>query len=126
MSIKIQEIDLSPLGVGTSRKFKISVVDTTGGAIDVSGDKFYFTIKKLPETEDAAADVQVNVVAPVDANSVNGIVFITALAADTAGVSPGTYQYDCMWLKLTSAPGEREPVQRGEISFYQPVTATLT
>lgn len=125
MTIEVQEVDLAPMGIGTSRRFKITVVDTSGAAIDVSGDKFYFTVKKDAENVDAAADVQVSQVAPADANSIAGTVFITVLAADTVDVTPGEYAYDCMWLKLTSNPGEREPVQRGRIPFYQPVTASL-
>lgn len=109
--------------VGTSRNLKVTIRDSvTKAPIDISGDKFYFTVKNSPNLDDTDAVVQVSTVTPNDATSQAGIAIIPVTASDTASVDPGSYVYDIMWLKLTSSPGEREPVLAGDISFEQAVT----
>ncbi len=121
-----KETNLDPIGIGNSAAFTIEVRDSAGAAIDVTGDKFYLTIKEHPEADDDTAQVQVAVVAPAGAESAAGDVPITVLANDTDGATAGTYHYDCLWLKLVSAPGEREPVQRGRVELYYTPTAAQT
>jgi hypothetical protein len=118
---------LKPMQVGTSRNLKVTIKDkVTKLPIDVSGDKFYFTVKNTPDLDDADAVVQVSVVTPNDATSQAGIAIIPVTASDTTSVDPGSYVYDIMWLKLTSSPGDREPVVAGDISFEQAVTHAQT
>ena len=117
-----KEINLEPLGIGNSTAFTVEVRNSAGEAIDVTGDKFYLTVKEHPEADDDTAQVQVSVVAPAGAESTAGDVPITLLAADTVGATAGTYHYDCLWLKLVSAPGERESVQHGRIELYYTAT----
>lgn len=118
----MDEIDLKPLGIGASRTYKITI----SSGLDVSGDKFYLTIKKDAEDDDANAVCQVFVVAPNDANSQAGIVFLKVQSSDTLGTDPGNYCYDVLWIKTVTDPGNREPIQRGEIYLYQLVTGATT
>jgi len=119
----LKPVTLKPIRSGNSRNLKITIRDSsTKLPIDISGDKFYFTVKDSADLEDADAALQTSVVAPANATSVAGIVIIPVAAADTATVEPGSYVYDIVWLKLTSAPGERDTIQEGDVSFSKAVT----
>ncbi|RLA60688.1 MAG: hypothetical protein DRQ89_12450 [Epsilonproteobacteria bacterium] len=122
-----EDVTLKPIKIGNSRNIKATLRDkVTKAAIDISGDKFYFTVKDSADQEDSDAVVQVSTVAPADATSQAGIVIIPVSAADTASVIPGTYDYDLVWLKLASAPGERDTLQHGTVYFEQAVTRAQT
>ena len=121
---------LKPFKVGNSRIIKVTVKDKdTKSAIDISGDKFYFTVKDSAALEDTDAVVQANIVAPADANSVAGIVFIPITTDDTKNVAPGDYEYDIVWLKLTTDPGPpvgRDTIEQGTVNFAMSVTRAQT
>jgi hypothetical protein len=122
-----EDVTLKPLKIGNSRNIKVTIRDkVTKAVIDVSGDKFYFTVKDSVDVVDSDADLQVSAVAPADTNSQNGIAIIPVLSGDTSSVVPGTYNYDIVWLKLTSAPGERDTLQQGTVDFSQAVTRATT
>ena len=113
---------LKPFKIGNSRNIRVTVKDSaTGNAIDITGDKFYFTVKDTADHDDTSALVQESVVAS-GANATNGIAIINVPAASTSSVSPGTYEFDIVWLKLTTAPGDRETVVQGDVGFEYPVT----
>lgn len=123
MSNELKPVTLKPLRSGNSRNMRITVRDkATKAAIDITGDKFYFTVKEHIGQPDTEAVVQSSVVAPAGADATNGIVILPVTAADTMNVESNTYNYDIVWLKLVSAPGERDTVQEGEVSFSKAVT----
>lgn len=114
---------LEDFTVGQTRNIEVIVKDKrTNLPVDISGDKFYFTVKDTPDQPDAAAVIQTSVIAPADANSTNGIAIIPVSSADTAAVEPGNYYYDISWVRTVSAPGDVLPVEQGTIGFYYPVT----
>lgn len=117
---------LKPFKVGNSRIIKVTIKDKdTKSAIDISGDKFYFTVKNSADLEDSSSAVQVSIVAPADSNSAGGIVFIPITTADTKDVTPGDYDYDIVWLKLTTDPGPpvgRDTIEQGTVNFAMSVT----
>jgi hypothetical protein len=113
---------LKPFKIGNSRNIRVTVKDSvTGNPIDITGDKFYFTVKDTADHTDTDAVVQESVVA-AGANATSGIAIINVPAASTTSVTPGTYEFDIVWLKLTSAPGDRETILQGDVDFAYPVT----
>lgn len=119
----LRSVTLKPFRSGNSRNLRITIRDkTTKLPIDVTGDKFYFTVKDSLGMDDAAAALQVSAVAPVGTDATGGIAVIPVPSASTAPVEPGSYLYDIVWLKLTSAPGERDTIQEGDVSFSKAVT----
>lgn len=114
---------LQPFKIGNSRNIEVIVRDKdTKTPIDISGDKFYFTVKDHPDHDDTDAVVQASVTAPGDANSVNGIAIIPVSSVDTSNVEAGNYYYDISWLKLTSNPGQKVTVEQGKVGFSHPIT----
>ena len=123
MASKNENKTLKPFKVGNSRRVKIIIRDAvTKAAVDITGDKFYFTVKDSVNLEDSDAEVQSSVVAPADDNSTNGIAIIPVSVADTSAVTPGSYYYDIAWLKLASEPGDKVTVQDGNVSFQEAIT----
>ncbi|PNV83835.1 MAG: hypothetical protein C0610_16790 [Desulfobacteraceae bacterium] len=117
---------MKPFRVGNSKNIKVTVTDkVTKSAVDITGDKFYFTIKDAASEDDSQAAVQVSVVAS-GTEAQNGIVVIKVAASDTLAVEVGQYEYDIVWLKLTSAPGERETIEQGAVDFQRAVTHAQT
>lgn len=117
---------LKPFKVGNSRVIKVTIKDkSTKLPIDISGDKFYFTVKDSADLADASAVVQANVLAPADANSIAGTAFIPVTTDDTKDVTPGDYHYDIVWLKLASdagPPAGRDTIEQGTVNFEMSVT----
>lgn len=114
---------LKPFIIGNSKNIKVTVTDkVTKTPIDVTGDKFYFTVKENVGQEDVDAVVQESVTVPAGADATNGIAIIPVPASATSSVEPDTYLADVVWLKLSSAPGERETVFQSEVNFVQAVT----
>ena len=114
---------LEPFKIGNSRNLEVTIRNRiTKVPIDITGDKFYFTVKDTPDQPDTAAVVQASVVAPADSNSAAGIAIIPVSTSDTTGVEPGNYFYDISWIKTVSAPGEKITIVEGKVGFSQPVT----
>ena len=114
---------LEDLSIGQTRNIEVRVRDkVTKAAIDITGDKFYFTVNDNKDQPDAAAALQSSVIAPADANSTAGIAIIPVSAASTGAVEPGNYFYDITWVRTVSAPGDVLLVEDGTIGFYYPVT----
>lgn len=117
---------LKPFIIGNSKNIKVTVRDkVTKAVIDISGDKFYFTVKESLEHADTEAVIQESVVAS-GLDATNGIVIIPIPASSTSSVNPETYIADVVWLKLVSAAGERETIFQDEISFTRAVTRAQT
>lgn len=119
----LKPVTLKPFRSGNSRNLRITIRDkVTKAPIDITGDKFYFTVKDSVGLSDADAALQASVVAPVGTDATGGIVVIPVPAASTALVEPGSYLYDIVWLKLVSEPGGRDTIQEGDVSFAKAVT----
>lgn len=120
--MSISKINLGPIGIGNSRNITVTVTDRyTKLPIDVSGDKFYFTVKDSAFQDDLEAVLQSSVI-PSGAVAVQGKAIIPLTAAQTAAVEAGSYVYDIVWLRTASSPGDRLPVKSGIVSFEPTVT----
>jgi hypothetical protein len=84
---------------GDTVKLKI-VYDTT---TDVTGFKYWFTVKTSFDDPDTAAVMQVETTAGdhVDDDLVNGVIYIVAPASSTAAIPTGKYYYDIQELSLS-------------------------
>jgi hypothetical protein len=124
MSTNISGLD--GFRIGNSRNIQVTITNRiTKAGIDITGDKIYFTVKDHSDEQDSDAAIQASVVASGD-DATNGIAIIPVTSEMTAAVLAGTYYYDVVWLRLTSAPGQRLPVLDGTVSFSQAVTHALT
>lgn len=119
------EKNLNTLRRGKSRSYGITIADEDG-PIDITGDKFYLTIKKSSRHTDAAALLQNSYLAPNDSGSEAGQARVQISAEDSLSLPVGTFVYDITWVRLTSSPGDSVTVQTGKISIEQGVTLAIT
>ncbi len=120
------ERNLKPLRQGNSKSYGVTITDENDAAIDISGDKLYFTIKDDADKGDSDALLQISYVIPSDADAVNGKAFIPVTPADSAGVRIGTHEYDVLWVRTVSSPGDVATVQIGQIPVKRRVTHAIT
>lgn len=71
-----------------------------GSAIDITGHKFWLTLKSSIDDADPGA-LQVSVTG-AGADALNGVVYVVAPRADTQNVAPTTYYYDIQHLDISS------------------------
>lgn len=86
------ERDLNELVRGDTWTMKITLTDE-GTPIDVTGNKFWVTLKLDPEATDEEADATTEVTAS-GADAQNGIVHLVLDAAATVDLTLGRYYYD--------------------------------
>ncbi|NOQ30265.1 MAG: hypothetical protein GQ570_03985 [Helicobacteraceae bacterium] len=118
------EVELPAIHQNDYRNHKVTVSGTNNSIIDVTGDKFWLTIKEDPEAEDdASAAYQVSVVAPADANSQAGEAYLPITLVDV-NIPAGTYFYDIQWQRLASGGGVKDlnTVIYGKINILSQVT----
>lgn len=122
MSSNPRKINLGSFKIGLSRDITVTVKDRdTGEAIDITGDKMYFTVKNYPHEEDADAVLQTSVIGS-GGDAVSGKAIIAVAADDTALVPANSYWYDIIWIRTVSYPGKRVPVKSGMVSFERAIT----
>lgn len=120
------EKNLKTLRRGKSRSYGITITEDDGTPIDVTGDKFYLTIKKHPTHPDTEALLQASYLAPNDAGSQAGEARIQITTTQSLNLPVGTFEYDISWLRLTSSPGDVVTVQTGKIAIAQGITLATT
>jgi len=117
-----KNINLGSFKIGLSRDIAVTVKDRdTKAAIDVTGDKFYFTVKNYSHEDDADAVLQTSVVAS-GSDALAGKAIIAVSADDTGLVQANSYWYDIIWIRTVSYPGKRVPVKNGMVSFERSIT----
>lgn len=81
---------------GDDYNVKLVINDTTGAAKNITGYKFWLTLKASISDADAAAALQFSTTAGdnVNDNLLNGICYLAVPAAMTKLVPPGDYRYD--------------------------------
>lgn len=84
--------NLEPLHRGDSREYTLTFTNSTGGAIDITGWKVYFTMKLRFGHSDDDCAVKKNIVLHDDL--INGKTKIVLLPSDTETLKPNTYLYD--------------------------------
>jgi len=84
--------DLQPLYRGDSREYNLTFTDSNGGAIDISGWKVYFTMKKDYKDDDTKAVIKKDITVP--GGSVSGKTGFILSPTDTENIKPDNYYYD--------------------------------
>lgn len=123
-----EEVELPDIHENDYRMHRVAVTDANGAGIDVTGDKFWLTIKSDPETqEDIAAEYQNSIVAPADAESAAGRVYIP-MVLNGVNIPPGPYFYDVQWQRLVSGIGVNDlnTILFGKITVLQQVTKSTS
>ena len=83
--------DLQPLYRGDGREYNLVFTDSNGGAIDISGWKVYFTMKKDYKDDDTKAVIKKDITTH---SLEKGKTTIILLPADTKDIKPDNYCYD--------------------------------
>lgn len=109
--------ELSPLYRGDSREYALTFTDKEGVAIDITGWKVYFTLKKNPLINDDGALIQKDITsheAPTE-----GKTKIVLAPSDTDKLKPGDYVYD---IQIKKPSGDVITVVKGSLKIEADVT----
>lgn len=107
---------------GQSLTITIKRKDKNKKPIDITGYKYYLTVKTSPDVADGSATIQKAVTsftAPKE-----GICIITLIGTDTA-INPAVYQYDITELDDAS-PANKLPLVSGTFTVVKPITDATT
>ena len=87
---------LPDMRVGDDYTIQLTVADENQLAVNITGYKFWFTMKSAFTDLDAAAVLQFSTTVGDNANddAVNGICFISVPASQTKTIPTGSYYYD--------------------------------
>ena len=86
---------------GSSKTLTLTVKDSDGGPLDLTGSTIYFTVKKREKDEDALIQKISTDSAQIDIpNPTDGIAKITINPADTSSLATGKYKFD-VWVVLS-------------------------
>jgi len=102
---------------GDDFPYIVTITDSDGVAVDLTGYTFYMTIKKKKSDPDAIAIFKKTVTSIPQA--AEGIVTITVDRADTLNIQPGIYPYD---IKYKDSTGDIRTVIYGNFTIIQGVT----
>lgn len=116
-------LEFPAMVAGNTYSINLTVTDDVGAAVDISGAAFWLTLKYSPAQSDDQAELQYQVTAPADANSVAGRMSIKVPAATTASVDPGSYYAD---VQMKDTSDEVFTVAGGQIQAMSRVTQGLT
>ena len=87
---------LPDMRAGDDYNVKLVIKDVAGVAKDITGYKFWLTLKASISDADAAAALQFSTTAGDNVNDdiANGICYMAVPAIMTKGIIPGEYRYD--------------------------------
>jgi len=105
---------------GDDFPYQITVVDSDGTAVDLTGYTFYMTVKDNKQDSDSQVIFKKTVTSIPSPEL--GIVTITVDRADTLTVSPGDYPYD---IKYKDDSGDVRTVFRGKFRIVQAITDSV-
>ena len=94
-----------------TKYYQVDVTDDSNVAIDISGYKLFFTVKRSLNDSDTNALIKKTITCPNDTNSQAGHGFISLSYSDT-NITSGNYYYDI----FIQSPGIalRKPILRGK------------
>lgn len=113
--------DLSPLVRGDDWNIKLTLT-SSAGALNVQGNTYWFTLKDNADEADPG-DLQVSILAPVDVDSSNGIVYIAASKTLTGTLTPKTYNYD---VQQVDGSGNVQTLLIGKVKVVKDITRSIS
>lgn len=105
---------------GSDFSYDVTLTDSAGAAIDLTGYTFYMTVKKAKSNSDENAIFKKTVT--TIPNPTLGIVTIPIVRTDTLNVTPGIYPYD---IKYESGTNAVRTVLYGNFKIIQGVTDVI-
>jgi len=108
---------------GDTWERKINITGVNSSTVDLTGWKFWVTLKSDLSKEDADADLQFTSTAGDNANDnpERGIVWIHIPASDTSLVTPGRYYYDFQ-VAESDTPSTIRTLDIGQVMVIEDVT----
>lgn len=103
---------------GDTRQVNVTVRDTIGNPVDLTGCKVYFTLNlSASPTDDSSAPIAKSTTTHTDPT--HGKTMILLTKADTDGVPPGVYYFDA---QVRDAFGQPTSSSRGHITVQGDIT----
>ncbi|MFQ5647323.1 MAG: BppU family phage baseplate upper protein [bacterium] len=105
---------------GDDRTLEISVTDSQGQPVDLTGSSLKFSVKQsssdvaylVQKSSDFSSEISIT-------DPIGGVFQIYLVPGDSNGLTPGAYQYD---IELTSSAGKIYTVLRSELTVMDDIT----
>ena len=112
---------------GDTRTIKFAVTDSNGDAVDITGYKFYCSLKSEETDLDAAAAMSVSTTVGDDArdDAAGGICYLTLSSSDTDDITPGVYYYDIQ-RATNDTPPKVATLESGRVRVLADITRANT
>lgn len=104
---------------GDTAADEITVQDSSGNAVDVTGFSFLMTVSSIENPKDTSA--QLYQIAGVITNGVAGTVEFVPTATQ-ADQKPATYYYDIQMEDTSVSPSRLKTLAKGSYTFTQDIT----
>jgi len=101
---------------GEDKTWTVTIVDSAGDAIDITGYTFLFVVKTKIDDSDSDAVISKEITSHSDPT--NGVTQIAIDSSDTANIS-GKYVYDYQWIDSTTK--RRVVLKKAEFNIEQRV-----
>ena len=113
------ETQLPPIVQGDDWDYKITI-SKEGTGLDITGDKFFFTLKLDKDVADVSAELQHDETVAGGTDADNGIHYISVPRTKTVTLEPATHNYDIQW--WDSSADKLKTIALGEVTVQQQVT----
>lgn len=104
---------------GDTVPVKLTITDAANAPIDITGNTFFFTIKKNYDDLDANALLQVSATAPSGSLSTGGVITLTLQVPTTMEL--GTFYYDVQRV-ISGSPDTITTLAKGSVTIEYDVT----
>jgi len=101
---------------GNDSTWTVTITDSSGDAVDITGYTFLFTVKKSISDSDDDALISKNITTHISPTT--GVTTITLNRADTLGKDKTTYYYDYQWIDTSD---KRRTILKGLFSIVESV-----
>lgn len=105
---------------GDTWPITVTITDSAGAAVDITGGKLYFTVKT--KYSDADSDAVITMTQTSHDSPTNGISSFDVTSTSTINVNEGTYVFD---LQLKDVTGQIFTVKRGTILVNSHATISV-
>lgn len=75
----------------------ITVYDSNGAVLNITGKTLYFTVKRVVDTDNTDALAVIKKTITSHSNPTQGVTSVTILNTDTASLAPGRYFFDIQY-----------------------------
>lgn len=108
---------------GDNWDIQVTMVDSAGTAVDISGNEYWFTLKSDIDALDGAAELQYGPFLASSPEDENGILSFSIPGSQTKDLTARSYHYD---LQEVTSSAEVSTILIGKIKIRKDVTLTAT